>query len=139
MLLKLPKFYENPLRSSADRHWKENICMLVTSLSMWGRKEYFGFMCKSWPQWDWSIQDLSSHKLLLIMPTNMCQLFLKHLHADDITTTNTSDDHLYKLQSVSESLIAMFKNDSIPQTWLHLHDSKQARRGYLQWCAYNRW
>lgn len=102
------------------------------------KRQYFGFMCKPWPQWDWSMQDLSSHKLLPIMPTNTCQLFLKHLHADDITTTNTANDHLYKLQFVSEILTGMFKNNSIPQTWLHIHNSKQARRGYLQLCAYNR-
>jgi len=96
-----------------------------------GKKEYFGFMCKPWPQWDWSMQDLSSHKLLRIMPTNTCQLFLKHLHADDITTTNTCDDHLYKLQSVSEILTGMFKNNSIPQTWLHLPNSKQASCSYV--------
>jgi len=85
------------------------------------------------------MQDLPSQKLLPTAPTNTCQLFLKHLHADDITTKNTSDDHLYKLQSVSEILTGMFKNNSIPQTWLHLQNSKQARRGYLQLCAYSRW
>jgi hypothetical protein len=43
------------------------------------------------------------------------QLFLKHLHADNTTTTNTSDDHLYKLQSVSETLTGMFK-EQLPST-----------------------
>lgn len=110
----------------------------VTLLAMWGKKEYFVFMCKPWPQWDWSMQDLSSHKLLPIMLRNKCQLFLKHLHADDITATNTSDNHLYKLQPVRDQT-DMFKNKCIPQTWLHLHNSIQARRGYLQFCAYSRW
>jgi hypothetical protein len=97
-----------------------------------GGEEYFGFMCKPWPQWDWSMHDLSSHKLLPIMLTHTCQLFLKHVHADDITTTNTSDDHLYKLQSVNEILTGMFKNNSTtPFHRLHLHNSKQAWRGYL--------
>jgi hypothetical protein len=59
------------------------------------------------------MQDLSSHKLLPIMPTNTCQLFL---HADNTTTTNTSNDHLYKLQSVSGTVTGIFKNNSIPQT-----------------------
>jgi hypothetical protein len=35
-VLKLLRFYENPLRSSPDRHWKENMCMLVTLLAMAG-------------------------------------------------------------------------------------------------------
>ena len=118
-----PQILWKSIKHSPDRHWKDNRCILVTLWAMWGNKEYFGFMGKPWPQWDWSMQDLSSHKLLAIMPRNTCQLLLKHIHADDITTTNTSDDHLYKLQPVHEILTGMFKNNYIPQTQLHLYNS----------------
>jgi len=42
-----PEILWKSIKQSLDRHWKENMCILVTLLAMWGKKKNILVSCAS--------------------------------------------------------------------------------------------
>jgi len=71
------------------------------------------------------------------MSRNRFQLIQKYLHFNDNNAAGTNEDHLYKIRTILDNVLNIFRTNYIPDRQIFLDEVMLGWRGRLRFLVYN--
>jgi hypothetical protein len=97
-----------------------------------------GLILKPKLEWYWSTRGIVLRPIFSqMMSRNRFQIIHRYLHFNDTIAIGTSEDRLYKIWPILDTVVSNFKSNYIPEREISLDEGMLGWRGHLHFCVYN--